>query len=357
MKRRLLSFLLAALMMLSLTGCGGGSDTGKNSGSTGDAGNGGKVYELSLASMYSDPDNTPDFNGFGWGIKKFIELVEERSEGQIKVTPYWAGVMGGDLELFNQLVDGELDIYYGSPTANIDPIFTAKSIPYLFKDYDQVIALYASPDAPLFNLLADRCRELGCEMVAAGTGTFRDLMNSRHEVKVPSDCKDLTLRSYEDYIVNAFWSGICNATVLPYSECYTAFQTKTCDGGEFANTIMVQQKYFEVCKYVTDIHWQWVGHTIMFNNDVWASLPEDLQEIARQAAWDAFAFEYDIEMEDEAKAYDTLEANGMEVYHLSDAERQEWVDYARSTYPFIAEQLGEDTFRMIMDAAGIDWQS
>ena len=196
MKRRVLSFLLAALMVLSLTGCGGGSDTGKNSGSTGDAGNGGKVYELSLASMYSDPDNTPDFNGFGWGIKKFIELVEERSEGQIKVTPYWAGVMGGDLELFNQLVDGELDIYYGSPTANIDPIFTAKSIPYLFKDYEQVIALYASPDAPLFNLLADRCRELGCEMVAAGTGTFRDLMNSRHEVKVPSDCKDLTLRSY-----------------------------------------------------------------------------------------------------------------------------------------------------------------
>lgn len=47
----------------------------------------------------------------------------------------------------------------------------------------------------------------------------------------------------------------------------------------------------------------------------------------------AFAFEYEIEMEDEAKAYDTLEENGMQVYHLTDEERQEWVDYARTTYP------------------------
>lgn len=148
----------ATLMALSLVACGDSQSAKSGSGEQGEQ----EVYELSLASMYSDPENTPDFNGFGWGIKKFIELVEEESEGRIKITPYWAGVMGGDLELFNQMVDGELDIYYGSPTANIDPIFTAKSIPYLFEDYDQVIELYASEGAPLFELLADRCRELGC---------------------------------------------------------------------------------------------------------------------------------------------------------------------------------------------------
>ena len=366
MKKKFLALVTATAMVLSLAACGGsstnataaaGSETeaSDEKGGEGSTASTGEVYELSLASMYNDPDNLPDFNGFGWGIKKFIELVEERSDGRIKIKPYWAGVMGGDLELFNQLVDGELDIYYGSPTANIDPIYAAKSIPYLFKDYDQVKELYASPDAPLFKLIHDRTSELGAEMVAAGTGTFRDLMNSKHVVKTPEDCKDLTLRSYEDYIVNSFWSGICNATVLPYSECYTAFQTKTCDGGEFANTIMVQQKYYEVCKYVTDIHWQWVGHTIMFNNDIWAELPEDLQEVCRQAAWDAFDYEYGIEQEDEANAYAELEANGMEVYHLTDDERQQWVDYARTTYPYIAEQLGEDTFKSIMEAAGIDY--
>ena len=166
MKRRILALVLATLMALSLVACGDSQSAKSGSGEQGEQ----EVYELSLASMYSDPENTPDFNGFGWGIKKFIELVEEESEGRIKITPYWAGVMGGDLELFNQMVDGELDIYYGSPTANIDPIFTAKSIPYLFEDYDQVIELYASEGAPLFELLADRCRELGCEMIACRYG-------------------------------------------------------------------------------------------------------------------------------------------------------------------------------------------
>lgn len=351
MKKKVFALVLAAAMALNLAACGNSSEET----SSGD-GEQQEVYELSLASMYGDPDITPDFNGFGWGIKKFIELVDERTEGRVQITPYWSGVMGGDLELFNQMVDGELDIYYGTPTANIDPIFTAKNIPYLFEDYDQVIELLASPDAPLFTLLADAGREFGFETIATGTGTFRDLMNSKHPVKVPSDCGDLTLRSYEDYIVNNFWSGISNASVLPYSECYTAFQTGTCDGGEFANTIMVQQKYYEVCDYVTNIQWQWVGQSIMFNSDTWASLPADLQEIVTECAWDAFEYEYEIEQEDEAKAYATLEENGMEIYYLTDEERQEWIDYARSTYPFIAEQLGEDTFAQIMEAAGIDWQ-
>jgi TRAP-type C4-dicarboxylate transport system substrate-binding protein len=383
--KKILSLTVAAAMALSLSACGGSAapattaapaettaaaaaettaaaaaETTAAAAETQAAGTelaGGQTYKFTLASMYNDPANIPDFNGFGWGIKIFMDLVKERTNGQVESESYWAGVMGGDIELSNMVMDGDIDIYYGSPTASIDPVFAAKSIPYLFSDYDQVKELYASPNAPLFNLIHDRAKEnLGIEMIAAGTGTFRDVMNSKHEVKVPSDLKDLTLRSYEDYIVFAFWNELCNATVLPYSECYTAFQTGTCDGGEFANTIMVQQKYYEVAKYVTDIHWQWVGHSIFFNGELWDSLPADLQQVLQECAWEAFAQEYEIEQKDEAKAYDELEAHGIEVYHLTDEERQQWIDYARTTYDYIASELGEDVFADIMKAAGIDWK-
>jgi len=361
--KKILALVLAVLMVFTLVACGQTSEAPATQPESGSADapaeapkDSGETYQLSLGSMYNDPANITEFNGFGYGIQKFIDLVNERTDGRVEITSYWAGVLGGDVELFNQVQDGEIDIYYGSIMANVDPIFACKSIPYLFADYDQVIELYANPEAPLFELCRDTGRKHGVEIIAIGTGTFRDIMNSKHPVVTPEDCADLTLLSYEDYIVNAFWSGICNATVLPYSECYTAFQTKTCDGGEFANTIMVQQKYHEVCDYVTDIHWQWVGHSIMFNSDTWASLPADLQEIVRQAAWDAFAYEYEIEQADEAMAYATLEENGMEVYHLTDAERQTWIDYARSTYAFMAQEMGEETFASIMEAAGIDWE-
>ena len=46
----------------------------------------------------------------------------------------------------------------------------------------------------------------------------------------------------------------------------------------------------------------------------------------------------------------------MEVYHLTDEERQQWIDYARTTYDYIASELGEDVFADIMKAAGIEWK-
>lgn len=59
MKRRILALVLATLMALSLVACGDSQSAKSGSGEQGEQ----EVYELSLASMYSDPENTPDFNG------------------------------------------------------------------------------------------------------------------------------------------------------------------------------------------------------------------------------------------------------------------------------------------------------
>ena len=182
--KKILSLTVAAAMALSLSACGGSAapattaapaettaaaaaettaaaaaETTAAAAETQAAGTelaGGQTYKFTLASMYNDPANIPDFNGFGWGIKIFMDLVKERTNGQVEIESYWAGVMGGDIELSNMVMDGDIDIYYGSPTASIDPVFAAKSIPYLFSGYDQVKELYASPNAPLFNLIHDR---------------------------------------------------------------------------------------------------------------------------------------------------------------------------------------------------------
>ena len=353
MKKKIFAVCLGVFMAVSLSACGGSSSSGGNASNSASSGSDSSktVYEWRLGSMYNDPDSVSEFNGFGHGIKKFCELVEERTDGQVKITPYWSGVLGGDVELFNMVRDGELDVYYGSPMSNVDSRFAITRIPYLFENFDQVKALYASPDAPIFNIMHDTVKDYNCELLSTGTGTFRGLINSKHEVTKVADVKDLTLRSYEDYIVNAFWSGICNATIMPYSECYTGFQTKAVDGGEFAETIVVQDKFYEVCKYFTDINWQWVGHMTMVADDKWNELPEDLQETVRQCAWDAMAYECEVEEADRANAYDAMKENGMELKLLTDEERQDWIDYAHGQYDYIRGEIGEETFDNVMKLA------
>ena len=87
--KKALSLLLAAVMVLSLTACGGSkkddSAATNNSGS-GDA----ATYEFKLGTDCSDPALSPDYNGYGMQIAKFCELVNEKTNGQVTITPFWA---------------------------------------------------------------------------------------------------------------------------------------------------------------------------------------------------------------------------------------------------------------------------
>ena len=335
MCKKTVTFLFAAILLMAVTTATASAASGT-------------VYKWRLGSMYNDPKAVPEFNGFGHGIQKFIDLVGERTNGRVKITSYWSGVLGGDVELFNLIRDGELDVFYGSPMSNVDVRFAVTRIPYLFKNFDAVKKIYASPDAPMFKLMHETVGKYKCELISVGTGTFRGFINNKHEVVKVEDLSDLTCRVYEDYIVKAFWSKITNATIMPYSEVYTALQTKAIDGVEFAETIVVQDKCYEVTNHFTDLNWQWVGHQMMVSQKKWKELPADLQEIVRQAAWDAMAYEFEVEEGDRAKAYDAMRKHGMKVRLLTDAERQGWIDYARKQDDFIRKEIGDETFNKVI---------
>ena len=98
--KKALSLLLASVMVLSLTACGGSkkddSAASDNSGS-GDAA--AATYEFKLGTDCSDPALSPDYNGYGMQIAKFCELVSEKTNGQVTITPYYESVLGGQSEL------------------------------------------------------------------------------------------------------------------------------------------------------------------------------------------------------------------------------------------------------------------
>src|SRR3712207_9181951 len=46
----------------------------------------------------------------GQGVKKFAELVEQKSGGKIKVRPFPGGQLGGDLQTVSALQGGTIDL-------------------------------------------------------------------------------------------------------------------------------------------------------------------------------------------------------------------------------------------------------
>ena len=345
---RSLAALLRCLMLLSLDGCG--SQTPAEDGDDpGDKPADPIVWKLGTTD--NQPENSY-MNAFADGCAEFVRLVNERSGGRLVIEPYYNSVLGGDIQMFTDIRDGNLDVYHGNPMSGLDARLGFKSLPYLLENYDQVHELIASPDGELFSLLKDIISDQNAYTLACGEGVFRGFINSKQPVHKIEDLKNMTVRVYEDPCVNAFWSPICNSQIISWSECYSALQTGVADGLESAANICVSAKFGEVADYYSDIGWQWMGEVYMVNQDRWNELDPELQEIVQQAAWDACALEAEKGAQYRQEAYVALEDMGVEVYELTDAERADWVKYGRSRYEAIRDIIGDETYNKVMEIVG-----
>jgi TRAP-type C4-dicarboxylate transport system substrate-binding protein len=56
----------------------------------------------------------------------------------------------------------------------------------------------------VFKLAEQWLAEKGVKLLGISMSFLRGFINSAHEVRVPSDCRDLKIRSYEDQLVTTF---------------------------------------------------------------------------------------------------------------------------------------------------------
>lgn len=346
--KRMFALILAVVMTLSLAACGNQpADNGVTNTDTPPE----KVFEWKIASVYQDPVAAKEFNSYGAGEQYFCDILNERSGGRIHITPYYSSVLGTNNEIFEQCQSGELEVFLGQPNSNYDPRFAAWSIPYLFQNKEEIRAIACDPNGAVFQNSKAWLADHDMELIGVGVSCMRGFINSKKEVKTADDLKGMSVRTYQDTIVTSFWSGLCSATPLSMADVYTSLQTGVIDGLEFSGDAAISQKFYEVCKYYSDIDWQWnSGFNLVVSKKAWDQLPDDLKEIVRECGEEAANYQSDLVIEETPKAKAILESNGVAYHELTDAERQTFIDYAESTYGEIENLIGEDVFNSMFEA-------
>jgi len=356
-KRTMALLLVLAVLALLLAGCGGsspgatdappaqGDATAAPAPSAASGGeDDGKTYNWILGTIYTDPATNTTYNAFGEWVARFCELCAEYTNGRVNVTPYYASVLGGAPDMYDQCMTNEIQVYCNQPMSVSDSRYGFTSIPGVFKDYDDVEAKFCDPDGELFQLMNGVLEESGLTMLSNNISVFRVFYNNKQQVHVPADVKGLTVRIYEDKIVQAYWGGLCAATVIPYSETFMSLQTGVVDGVEHTMSSGPSQ-YYQVCHYCSDINWQWTwGGPIVVNKEAFEELPAELQEQVRKAALDAADFYNEIWRQYDAECADAMVELGMDYYRLTDDERAEWTEYARSLDSTFQELVGKDFY-------------
>ncbi|MBL6666759.1 MAG: TRAP transporter substrate-binding protein [Flavobacteriaceae bacterium] len=283
--------LTGTLLLLLVTACG--SSTDKN------------PEYLFRASMLVKENHT-------W-YKAFIhfgKLIEERSDGRMKLEVYPSEQLAKELEAIRLIKLGVIDmtISAGSLT-NFAEILTFSDMPFLLKD---TLAMHKLINSDIGKRIErEMIEKIGLRPLGYFQRGERHLTSNR-PIKHPDDLQELIIRvpNAPSYVVA--WKALgAKPTPMAFSEVFSSLQQGTIEAQENPFAMIKNAGFSEVQKYLN-----LTGHLITWGYPLvgekqFQSLPKDLKAIFLQAAREMQVYEHRLFLDNESKVQKQLKDEGM----------------------------------------------
>lgn len=256
----------------------------------------------------------------GVGAQKFAELMEQKSGGKLTVKVFPNGTLGGETAVVSSLQGGTIDLSMIAPAILVG---MAKEqaiwdFPFLFANYREVDQVF---DSAVGRKLLDRLPEKGLVGLAYWDHGFRNIVNSRRPINRAEDIQGLKLRVPQSPLyIEAFRALGANPVPMPFTEVYTALETKTVDGVEQPNSAVESARFNEVQKYLTQTKHIYTPALLLMGKKAWDTLSEDERKIVRSAAEESALFQRAASRAIDQKALESLKSKGLSVNEMSHDE-------------------------------------
>jgi tripartite ATP-independent transporter DctP family solute receptor len=285
---------------------------------------------LAAVSQTMAQDIKPRLIRFGYGlneqsnqgraVKLFAEEVEKASGGKMKVRAFGAASLGPDTQMQQALIGGAQEMMVGS-TATLVGITKEMALwdaPFLFNNAAEADAVL---DGPVGKKVIDKLPEKGLVGLVYWENGFRNLTNNTRPIAKADDLQGVKLRVMQNPVyLESFKILGANPVPLPFSELFSALETKAVDGQENPYNTILSSKFYEVQKYVTASNHVYSPWIVMASKKWWDTLSKDEQKVLMDAAVKSRAFERKDTREEAAKALADLKAKGMQFSELPAAE-------------------------------------
>lgn len=278
MKKYLL--LLVVSLVLILAACGG--NDGSENESSDD-----KEIVLRFNANFSELelDGAPAIAS----IKQFKEEVENKSDGRLKIDIFFDGQLGkspsevvggaqsGAFEMFN-LVSASWGEYTDA--------FLPLNIPYLITDADVGQEVL---NGEIGQRMADKVlADTGVRIAYYRDQGFRHMTNNKQPIESPEDLQGLKMRVLNDpYTIDTYKNLGATTVSIAYSELYTSAQQGVIDGFDNLYPNILNAKLYEVQEYLSATKNGYTPIVVGIYDEVYQSLPKDLQNIFDEAAYNA----------------------------------------------------------------------
>ncbi|MFA9393597.1 MAG: TRAP transporter substrate-binding protein [Halodesulfovibrio sp.] len=273
-------------------------------------------------------------------LERFKKIVEEESGGKVRVLLFLGGSMGDEQANVKQLRSGELHVA-ALAAGNLTPFSPKASVlvlPYLFPEIADAYKLLGN-DKFIDELADGVAEESSTRPLSWLVGGYRVLTNSKKPVVTMGDLKGLRIRVPAVPVqLESFRSWGVEPHPLAWSETFNALQQGVADGQENPHSINRDQKFWEVQKYISDLHYMlWVG-PILVSERWYQSLDPTTKSLINKAAKQAAVYEWNWVAEQNKKSLQACIDHGMQFNTLEDED--EWMTRARQLWPSFYERIG-----------------
>ena len=301
----------------------------------------GALAVLMAAGAVQAQDFKPRIVRFGYGlvedsnqgraVRLFAKEVEKATGGKMKVRGIGNAALGSDTQMQQALIGGAQEMMVGSTATLVG------NAPQM--------AVWDTP--VLINATLDPKGLVGLVYWENG---FRNLTNNKNPITRLEDMNGIKLRVMQNNVfLDSFKALGANAVPLPFSELFTALETKAVDGQENPFNTVVSSKFYEVQKYLTVTNHVYSPWIVTVSKKWWDGLSRDEQKVLMDAAKKSRDFERKDTREEATRALADLKTKGMQINELAPAEAARMRGKLTQVHASVANGVGQDLWKQTQD--------
>ncbi len=274
----------------------------------------------------------------GRAVQVFADEVAKLSGGKMKIRAIGAAALGSDIQMQQALIGGAQEMMVGSTATlvGITPEMALWDTPFLFNSGEEADRVL---DGETGQAVMRKLEDKGLVGLVYWENGFRNLTNSQKPVNGPEDFSGLKLRVMQNNVfLETFQRLGANAIPLPFSELFTALETKTVDGQENPYNTILSSKFYEVQKYLSITNHVYSPWIVTASKKWWDGLSADERDVLLKAAAVSRDFERKDTRQEADKALAQLKADGMQINTVS----PEAVQKMRETIAPVNEKIKQD---------------
>ncbi len=305
-----------SIVAFSFAGCSGSNTTAGNTPdpattqtSGGTPGNAEPSAPIVIQLGHVDTEAT----SINRALVRMSDNVKQKTNGNLVIEIHANSELGDERALTEGLQLGTLGMAAIStaPMANFVKEFSVYDAPFLYRDDQHAFNV---ADGEVGQYLNEKMLDQGIRVLGYLSIGYRHVFSNK-PVKTIEDFKGLKIRTMENSMHLATFQALgALPTSMAFSEVFTALQQKTIDAAENSPKNIVDQKFYEVAKYISKTGHFYCLKTIDIAEPVWETLPDDYKTILQDAAKEAVDWQRQVAIEENNQAEQTLKDNGCTIY-------------------------------------------